>query len=203
MKRKSIEILRLKRLLIPIMLGLALSACGGEDSGGGSSGGGSNSVSGGDDSATNVLDSQALKVALAEAAKAYDTQLAAIAPSLPPAPETQVAKATVAGVDINSNGVRDDIERALAQGVAMIPSATASDYLKLLDVVKYLQPSETEKTIDHKIYYCLYTGLPQKIQEKISSNLLRSMVIDTKDRAKIFVRQSINTSGNLGAEICG
>lgn len=133
---------------------------------------------------------------------AISPQTLTIAP-LPFKPDPLVAKSSISGIDTNKNSVRDDIEIVLAESLFQDNGkASSSDFNELLDVVKLIQPYETPKTIDMKQFYCRYQSLPIGIKSRISSGTLINLVTDTPARKKAFYQQSINTSGNLGAEIC-
>jgi hypothetical protein len=163
--------------------GLFLASCGG-------SGGGSSGV---------TKTSEATK---ADLLIAISPPTSLITP-LPPAPEFQNARASVAGVDVNANGVRDDIEISLAK-TALHDGGTASssDFSKLLEVVKIIQPSETSKTLDHRKFYCAYRSMPNAVKERVSAAMMIALVTDTAARKKAYAEQSTNTSGSLGAESC-
>lgn len=168
-----------KILTASILSTLVLSACGGGSS--------------------STASTDATK---ADLSAAISPKTASIAP-LPPTPDSQTVKASISGVDANSNGVRDDIEISLAKAsVHDGGTATSSDFAKLMDVIKTIQPSESAKVIDVKKFYCDYQALPSAIKQKISSSMMLSLVTDTPARKKAFAEQSINTSGSLGAETC-
>lgn len=127
-----------------------------------------------------------------------------VASSLPAAPDATASKASVAGVDTNSNGVRDDVEITTAQVLFDGPGGiSAADYNQVLDIIKYIQPSETTKTIDQRNFYCQYRALPEAVRSRLSMQMLINMVTDTRTRKQAYQSQSINTSGSLGAEYCG
>jgi hypothetical protein len=177
-----------KLLLIHILGLIILSACGG-----GSSTGGSGS------STATATATEATKENLLIAMAPKTSSIAL----LPPAPDIQAAKSSIAGVDTNTNGVRDDIEILLAKATMHEAGAASSaDFSKLLDIVKLIQPSEATKTIDIKKFYCMYQSMPSSIKGKISASMLITLVTDTTKRKKMYAEQSINTSGSLGAEIC-
>ncbi len=171
----------MNRLIITgLLCTVALSACGGSSN-----------------SATTKTEASKADVLTAIAPKT-----SSITP-LPPTPEEQASKSSISGVDANTNGVRDDIEISLAK-TALHDGGTASatDFSKLLEVVKIIQPSETSKTIDIKKFYCSYQSMPASIKEKISASMMIALVTDTQARKRAYAEQSINTSGSLGAEIC-
>ena len=171
----------MERLIITALLcTFALSACGGSGN-----------------STTTTTEASKADVLTAIAPKT-----SSITP-LPPAPEVQAAKMSISGVDANANGVRDDIEISLAKAALHNGgTVSSSDFAKLLEVVKNIQPSETSKTIDIKKFYCSYQSMPAGIKEKISASMIISLVTDTQARKRAYAEQSINTSGSLGAEVC-
>lgn len=173
---------KMKKILTAALLStLVLSACGGGSS----------------SNATASTDATTADMTAAIAPKTTS-----ISP-LPPTPDSQAVKASISGVDANSNGVRDDIEISLAKAsVHDGGTATSSDFARLMDVIKTIQPSESTKVIDVKKFYCDYQTLPSSIKQKINSSMMLALVTDTSARKRAFAEQSINTSGSLGAETC-
>lgn len=123
--------------------------------------------------------------------------------ALPAPPDVTISNASIAGTDVNSNGVRDDIEIAVTKTLMDgSRSVSISDLTKVMDILRYIQPSESGKVIDQKAYYCQYRALPQAVRDRVSMQMLTAHVTDTKMRKVAYHNQSTNTSGSLGAEVC-
>ena len=159
-------------------------------------------ISCGGGSSSEVLTAQPNEISKEQAQSILAPKASSIA-ALPPEPNRQQSNTSISGVDSNSNGVRDDIEIVLAKSVLHNGNvASAGDFTKLINLVKYIHPSEIQKTIDQKSFYCQYQSLPANIKAKISMQMLITLVTDTAARKRAYATQSINTSGSLGAEIC-
>lgn len=115
--------------------------------------------------------------------------------TVPPIPDATQNAATVAGVDSNSNGVRDDIDRYLAEKFGNIQS----DYALALAYVRTLQtalvsPSfvTTKAHVDH--IRCISD---ETILSKLDA--VTKLVLDTPARrasyAEAFAGVEINISG--------
>lgn len=65
--------------------------------------------------------------------------------TVPPEPAPAINNATLAGVDVNANGVRDDVERRLAKYVSMSSWNQAISYAKLLETALKDSPPTTRQ----------------------------------------------------------
>ncbi len=127
---------------------------------------------------------------------------------LPPEPDKIVNNATLLGVDSNSNGVRDDVERyiinkyndekiaieigfqyARAYNAVIEDPANAEEIMKVLDAAQ-----------DCKGYFTFHAdrfGDPILIVDKSSPKKFRSMVINTEDRIRAYLMYDRALSGGV------
>lgn len=123
--------------------------------------------------------------------------------SLPPPPDPVAAKKSIAGVDVNENGVRDDLELSLAEITLYAKGrVTHADFYQLLEVVKFLHPSEKVKVINLSRFYCDYRMLDAGIQKRISESMMINLVTNSIARKNAFFRQLANAADVMDAGNC-
>lgn len=123
---------------------------------------------------------------------------------LPAEPAEDEVKATVTGVDDNNNGVRDELEHIVYQGLNVVTDASSAEYDEVLQLVTMMQPQDpvVENSINEHEIYCSYTALSLTIKAELSLELLYDIVLDTQERKTRF-NQSLRPSNySLGAEVC-
>jgi hypothetical protein len=105
---------------------------------------------------------------------------------VPPAPDPVKNSTTLAGIDFNNNGVRDDVERALAAR-----TANALDYSKTIAVARAYQAIVTSATpaskaaalaLEGAIVCAAQSGAGTLYQDPADSNYLQTLTNDTTAR---------------------
>lgn len=92
--------------------------------------------------------------------------------SVPPEPDATQNNATVAGVDSNSNGVRDDVEREIA-------NKWPKDYKEVTLAASVYQKIVTAQPVsdaDDKAAFCILAN------SSISSNSIADLILNNTDR---------------------
>lgn len=93
--------------------------------------------------------------------------------SVPPAPNPEENNRTLAGIDINSNGIRDDVERVLAENFG----AHADKYneaLKFARAEQRLVVQQDESAISSYIQVVACTSLEPDDSDKLTHALLNT-----------------------------
>lgn len=93
---------------------------------------------------------------------------------VPPEPDPVINNATLTGIDINENGVRDDVERALAN------FGNQSWRIYAIDAIKYARFGMDDAS-KMKGYYCNITKINPSI-----SNRLQHLIYNTKERLDYY-----------------
>ncbi len=130
---------------------------------------------------------------------------------LPPEPDPKVNNATLLGVDVNHNGVRDDVERTIYRWyskkhpiyIAIAMEAAKSYQMSLMGPDHY---EEAHKLISDVIgcesYYTLFAdGYGEKLlidrSERPDGDGLLLQVLNTKARAKAYAEYDKSLSGKI------
>jgi hypothetical protein len=124
--------------------------------------------------------------------------------TLPPEPDPAINNATLLGVDVNKNGVRDDVERwifktyehPIVQAVAM-QNARAfqiilADPSKARDTVKF-----TEATTDCSGYYEYQDSRHIISKRKDLHEESRAIVLNTRERSRAYYEFNQALSGGI------
>lgn len=127
--------------------------------------------------------------------------------AVPPAPDAAANNATLAGVDSNGNGVRDDAERLVA---GFSKKDTFESYA--LQISRLVQRLATESISSQSEYneiknqiFCLDSKRPKQEQEILSLQDIKSSVVNTRDRSINFTQNETKYSYgwlSLGATTC-
>ena len=99
---------------------------------------------------------------------------------VPPEPDTTVNNATIAGVDSNNNGVRDDVEREIAKtSPTRFTDAInlSANYQKI--ITKQLDANVT----DYEKFNCLQA----KVIDALGSNEFENIVLNSEKRKALYV----------------
>jgi hypothetical protein len=120
--------------------------------------------------------------------------------TVPPAPDPATNNATLAGVDSNNNGVRDDLERSIAAKIKNI-----QNYNKMLAYAKAQEKMITLPTPTNRAQalavvsesYCAM-GLSGEIERDIVTNEVNANTADRKDKLDKF---NFVTGGYFGEEV--
>lgn len=113
--------------------------------------------------------------------------------TVPPAPDATLNAATLAGVDSNSNGVRDDVERSIAVKATNQTSFSAS-----LSIAKEYQNmvtnaiSGTDVTAANKKIACITINNPDTGLSNID---IAKLVTDNPQRLQSYKDKAINAGG--------
>jgi hypothetical protein len=102
--------------------------------------------------------------------------------SVPPEPDPKINNATIAGIDSNNNGLRDDVEIAMASTKGYVPARDndiAKTYLQLINDNK-LNSTEIGNLI--KKINCNYINNPSSID-------VQNVIINTQEREEAFAEK--------------
>lgn len=118
--------------------------------------------------------------------------------TVPPEPDAKTNNSTIAGIDINNNGVRDDIERTIAS-----TSSSASEFNANIEITKEYQKILTSKIISsseinkiQKLIACIAT---KNNSIKIDSEL--KLIIANTDERKSEFRKKLSSAGGTSIAI--
>ena len=102
--------------------------------------------------------------------------------TVPPDPDAAVNQATLAGVDSNSNGIRDDIERQIATdfGTDAARHALATDHARLLQEV-FVSPTPGSNTAYFDQFRCINDSVMLS-----QLDTLARLVLDTASRQRAY-----------------
>ena len=121
--------------------------------------------------------------------------------TVPPEPSPEVNNATLAGVDINGNGVRDDIERFIALTIKdrkdfEIIMPLARNINKLATASTTLAKEEIDEI--YKTNGCI--GLKFYRKQKVNiDKVITEMTINTKLRRSAMILATANFFGRMGS----
>jgi len=123
---------------------------------------------------------------------------------LPVMPTREIAKSSVAGIDANNNGTRDELEHIVFQGLNILPNVGRESYNQTLVVINMLQPKEppVENSINEHDIYCSHRLLLDEIKEELPLEFLYNIVLDTQERKNAFNSSLQASIVSLGAESC-
>jgi hypothetical protein len=117
--------------------------------------------------------------------------------SVPPEPTPAINNATLAGVDINANGVRDDVERKLA-----LQSTNFSGSMRIANayqaiVTNSLPLTRSQALTQHSILLCAMLAVPTTAFGA-TTNSLRDITFNNS--ARVNVLKSVNKALDGGYE---
>ncbi len=135
--------------------------------------------------------------------------------TLPPEPDSKINNATLLGVDVNNNGVRDDVERYIIKRFAKDPefpktkTAIALQYAwadqKIIE-----NPTKDSMQYEDNACNCEYYWYDKKtadmggydsiqwtIKHKIYDNALKEKIFNTKERIKQYIKYNSALSGGI------
>ena len=128
---------------------------------------------------------------------------------LPPEPDSKINNSTLLGIDSNNNGVRDDVERYIIKTYSnenKIATEIGFQMAKAFNIV-IENPSNTEETMkaldaaqDCESYFLTYSKLFKEdfyLDNRISSKLFRSMILNTEERIKAYLTYDKALSGGV------
>ena len=100
--------------------------------------------------------------------------------TVPPEPAPSINNATLAGVDVNNNGVRDDIERLVAQ-------KWPKNFADGISVAKATQIAilQNASIIDEPLQKSSFCALALN---KIDSNAIMPSILNTEDRYRAYMQ---------------
>ncbi len=123
---------------------------------------------------------------------------------LPPEPDPKVNNATLLGVDVNDNGVRDDVERWIYEKYKdkhpiHIDIAMQAAKAKQLVLEKPGKAKEIHDIvvapIDCESYYKVCIDKPL-VKEKINGRKFRNIIFNTKERMNAYIKYDSLLSGD-------
>ena len=127
--------------------------------------------------------------------------------TLPPEPDPKINNATLLGVDVNNNGVRDDVERYLLKKYKdhhKIVSEIALQSGRAFQIVLAHPEKETYKYISNALHCNMYFkddadtyNDPILIDNYIVDYKLEELQLNTKERIRAYLEQSHNLSGSI------
>ena len=123
---------------------------------------------------------------------------------LPPEPDPKVNNATLLGVDVNHNGVRDDVERWIYatykdKHPIYIDIAMQAGRAKKLVLINPNKAKEIHDTVvaplDCESYYKVCVDKPL-VHERINNRELRNIIFNTKSRMNAYIKYDTLLSGD-------
>jgi hypothetical protein len=128
---------------------------------------------------------------------------------LPPKPDEALNNSTLLGIDINNNGVRDDVERYLLDKYKdhhpIISEIALQSGRAYQVVIQY--PSKAKETVNilHAAKDCNYYfqddadyfGDPILIDHKIMDDKFKDIQLNTKERMRAYLEYNHNLSGGV------
>ena len=136
---------------------------------------------------------------------------------LPPEPDPVVNDSTLLGIDVNENGVRDDVERYIYNRFknfenAHIDRAIAMQYAKATQVI--IQEPETayekktyelmDDTFDCQAYYFkLFAGdswenwFKYSLEHNVFDERFKDIVFNTRERLEAYLKYNDSLSGHI------
>jgi hypothetical protein len=180
--------MKIKFTIFIFTAGILLSGCGG-----GSSGNETNTTPSTPEEAATALENQTQNIG----------ELSSTV-TLPPIPEKSIAKATVAGIDSDNDGTRDELENIAFQGLNTLEGVSAIAHDQVISIINMIQPQDppVENSINEHDIYCSYKALPEDVKKELPLSLLYSMVLDTQERKNAFNSSLAASTGSLEAESC-
>lgn len=123
---------------------------------------------------------------------------------LPPLPDKTEAIKTVAGVDSNNNGTRDELEHITYQAIKLLHGVNIDTYNQMLSILNMIQPqnSAAESNISSLTIYCAYQSVPNNVKARLSLSFLYSIVLDTQPRKTAHYNSLAPSPHKLGPESC-
>ncbi|GHU30224.1 hypothetical protein AGMMS50256_16740 [Betaproteobacteria bacterium] len=107
---------------------------------------------------------------------------------MPPDPGSEAAKATLAGVDTNTNGIRDDLERLAAR-----TATTEENFNATISLIKTLQRtidpstnSENVAEVAQSVFCAMKKRSASTADKDLSEEVLRLLVFNTVERKKAY-----------------
>ncbi len=123
--------------------------------------------------------------------------------TVPPEPAPAVNNATVAGVDVNNNGVRDDVERRLAKYTPASTWSQAIDYAKLYEAA--LRNSAPTTRANALAYYkrlqCFVFSGDNKAIRYPGGTSMMDAVFNTPERSSALSKYAVLVGGYDDEEI--
>lgn len=108
--------------------------------------------------------------------------------AVPPEPDPIKNEATIQGVDVNTNGVRDDVEREIAIKSEKGQEKTANDIAKSYEKILQMNSSSD---IDNE-----FRNIRCNLQKSKSSLNITELVINNEDRSKIYLSKVIQADND-------
>ncbi|MCY9874013.1 hypothetical protein [Vibrio barjaei] len=102
----------------------------------------------------------------------------------PPVPDGAVDDATLLGVDVNENGVRDALEILAYRTVLYMGHIEEREFDDLLSYVSYLQP-RAEPIFESELS-CRYLMITPEVRSELNLVELKELALDTEVRQRRF-----------------
>lgn len=115
--------------------------------------------------------------------------------TVPPEPDAKSNNATLAGVDVNANGVRDDVERSVASSVA-----TTAEFDNAIFIAKTYQRvlvSGLSSQADADSFMISVGCAGIKTSENLKRSAIQAMILNTRDRTKAFRANTRSFAGRI------
>jgi len=128
---------------------------------------------------------------------------------LPPEPDPKVNNATLLGVDVNHNDVRDDVERWIYEhykdkhpihiDIAMQAARAKQHMLRNPDKAKLIHDEMVAPLICESYYriYAKYFDEKIIVHEKINTKVFRNLILNTSNRQKAYAEYDALLSGDI------
>jgi hypothetical protein len=115
--------------------------------------------------------------------------------TVPPEPDATVNNSTLAGVDINKNGVRDDVERVIAKKVT-----SSSEFANAIDAARAYQSALISGFLsqsDAEAYMLRLHCDARKTHPGLQTGDIQNLTLNTPDRNKTFILNGSKFGGTV------
>jgi hypothetical protein len=122
--------------------------------------------------------------------------------TVPPEPDPELNNATIAGIDVNGNGVRDDVERVIAR-----KSTGINDFNNAMAIAYAYQAILVAPNLNTDQYYAeivKVTCADLEARGELSSTQIRPMIFDSSTRKDEFIKKTADIKGRsiFPSEVC-
>lgn len=115
--------------------------------------------------------------------------------SVPPEPDAKLNKSTLAGVDVNANGVRDDVERAIATKVSNV--AEFENALQIAVIYQRVLVSGLSSQADANAFMISVSCAGIRTTERLRRSAVQALILNTSERTNAFRANTTRFDGPI------
>lgn len=115
--------------------------------------------------------------------------------TVPPEPDAERNNATLAGVDVNANGIRDDVERQIAAKV--LSKAEFDNAISIATIYQRVLVSGLSSQADADTFMVAVSCAGIKTTERLRRGIIQSLVLNTSERVKAFRSKTVRFDGPI------